>query len=102
MTHNEIIAYLLAAIVLGVPIGWWHHIQNRYTIMFDNYSCNVPLFALLSDLRRTQRAYFKANHGSIEKSHLFKKSKALEKQLDDFLREMELAETNKDIQAKLF
>lgn len=30
MTHHEIIAYLLAALALGLPLGWWHHIQKRY------------------------------------------------------------------------
>lgn len=102
MNRNEIIAYLLAAVALGVPMAWWHHIQNNYTIMFDNYSCNDPMFALLSELRRTQRAYFKATHGSLEKSELLKKSKALEKQLDDFLRERELANSAEKNQSKLF
>ncbi len=102
MTHHELIAYLLAAVALGVPMAWWHHIQNRYTIMFDNYSCNNSLFALLSDLRRTQRAYFRATHGSIEKSELLKKSKALESQLDDFLREKEIAKSESKNQTKLF
>lgn len=53
------------------------------------YQCNEQLRQLLIALRDAQRQFFKAAHGSLARVEALKRSKALEKELDDFLSEQQ-------------
>lgn len=53
------------------------------------YECSDDLFALLKALRKEQNAFFKAPHGTFERTKALENSRHHERELDKFLKSRE-------------